>query len=180
MHRFIATKSGLVRATSAVPKFARNFAVATETQKGTIMTAVGPLNTTHKMNIINTAAQEKIPVFQIMDQQGKVVEGAIEPKIDQATAVKMMEVMVRIHSLDDVLYNAQRQGRISFYMQAAGEEAIHVGKAHFHHVVSNSRHYFFLVFFRLCFCSFQQGHGFCSVQRAGCTAVERIHFATSL
>jgi len=37
--------------------------------------------------------------------------------------------MVRNATMDDVLYNAQRQGRISFYMQAAGEEATMVGSA---------------------------------------------------
>lgn len=31
--------------------------------------------------------------------------------------------------LDSILFNAQRQGRISFYMQAAGEEASVVGSA---------------------------------------------------
>lgn len=37
--------------------------------------------------------------------------------------------MGRLQCFDDVLYNAQRQGRISFYMQNAGEEATHVGSA---------------------------------------------------
>lgn len=41
----------------------------------------------------------------------------------------MYQMMVRIQNLDDIFYNAQRQGRISFYMQANGEEAIHIGSA---------------------------------------------------
>lgn len=31
--------------------------------------------------------------------------------------------------MDPILYDVQRQGRISFYMTATGEEAIHVGSA---------------------------------------------------
>jgi TPP-dependent pyruvate/acetoin dehydrogenase alpha subunit len=38
----------------------------------------------------------------------------------------MYVCMNRLQSLDDVLYNAQRQGRISFYMQNSGEEGIQV------------------------------------------------------
>eukprot|EP00604_Paraphysomonas_vestita_P003233 CAMPEP_0174821456 /NCGR_PEP_ID=MMETSP1107-20130205/8268_1 /TAXON_ID=36770 /ORGANISM="Paraphysomonas vestita, Strain GFlagA" /LENGTH=337 /DNA_ID=CAMNT_0016038499 /DNA_START=210 /DNA_END=1221 /DNA_ORIENTATION=+ len=37
--------------------------------------------------------------------------------------------MARLQSFDDVFYNAQRQGRVSFYMQHAGEEAAIVGSA---------------------------------------------------
>lgn len=37
--------------------------------------------------------------------------------------------MVTQECIDDVLYNAQRQGRVSFYMTNYGEEAIQVGSA---------------------------------------------------
>jgi len=36
---------------------------------------------------------------------------------------------VRLKEMDDVLLASQRQGRISFYMTASGEEAIHIGSA---------------------------------------------------
>ena len=41
----------------------------------TIMTAAGPLDITNKLNITNTAELAKWPVFQIMDQNGKIIEG---------------------------------------------------------------------------------------------------------
>ena len=31
--------------------------------------------------------------------------------------------------MDSIFYDAQRQGRISFYMTSYGEEAIHIGSA---------------------------------------------------
>jgi len=37
--------------------------------------------------------------------------------------------MVRLQAMDTIFYNAQRQGRISFYMTSTGEEATHVGSA---------------------------------------------------
>lgn len=43
--------------------------------------------------------------------------------------IKMYEVMIRLNTLDNVFYDAQRQGRISFYMTSYGEEGIHVGSA---------------------------------------------------
>lgn len=92
------------------------------------MTPSGPVPITNVLNIVDTAENPKIPIFQIMDQSGKIIPGAEEPKITEAEAVKMYEYMIKIHCLDDVLYNAQRQGRISFYMQASGEEGIHIGK----------------------------------------------------
>ncbi|KAL7536949.1 hypothetical protein ACHAXR_007502 [Thalassiosira sp. AJA248-18] len=37
--------------------------------------------------------------------------------------------MIRLRKMDTILHNAQRQGRISFYMTHHGEEAIHMGSA---------------------------------------------------
>ena len=41
----------------------------------------------------------------------------------------MYKSMVQVQTVDDIFYNAQRQGRISFYMQNLGEEAVQVGSA---------------------------------------------------
>lgn len=68
-------------------------------------------------------------MYRCTDLEGKVLPEATVPDFDKETAQKMYRVMGRIQALDDVFYNAQRQGRISFYMQASGEEAIHVGTA---------------------------------------------------
>lgn len=37
--------------------------------------------------------------------------------------------MVTLRSMDTIFYEAQRQGRISFYVTAIGEEAINVASA---------------------------------------------------
>jgi 2-oxoisovalerate dehydrogenase E1 component alpha subunit len=41
----------------------------------------------------------------------------------------MYRTMTLMPIVDNILYQSQRQGRISFYMQCAGEEATIVGSA---------------------------------------------------
>ena len=113
---------------SAPRVLARRLSTATATGS-TITTAIGPLPVTHSANIVNTLEWPKWPVFRVMEPSGKIVEGVPEPQISEEEALKMYQMMVRIQNLDDIFYNAQRQGRISFYMQANGEEAIHIGSA---------------------------------------------------
>lgn len=87
-----------------------------------------PVTTT--LNIVNTAEDfDKWPVFRVMDNHGMIIPGAPEPVIDKETAHKMYRLMGRSQIMDEILYNAQRQGRISFYMQNSGEEAAHIGSA---------------------------------------------------
>ena len=102
--------------------------VATLTNTGIIMTPSGPLNVTNELTIVDTAESLKWPVFQVLQPNGQLSEGAVISDINKNHSVSMYTSMVRIQVLDDIMYHAQRQGRISFYMQAAGEEATHIGK----------------------------------------------------
>lgn len=43
------------------------------------------------------------------------------------TLLRAHRQIVRLRQMDDILLNAQRQGRISFYLTCRGEEAIHMG-----------------------------------------------------
>ncbi|MFT4928889.1 MAG: 2-oxoisovalerate dehydrogenase E1 component alpha subunit [Phenylobacterium sp.] len=64
-----------------------------------------------------------IPTYQVLNNDGSVIEGAELPDIDKDTALKIYETMQFVRVLDDRMVAAQRQGRISFYMQCLGEEA---------------------------------------------------------
>lgn len=44
-------------------------------------------------------------------------------------AIKMYSSMVTLQTMDTIFYEAQRQGRLSFYLTTAGEEAINVASA---------------------------------------------------
>ncbi len=65
----------------------------------------------------------EIPMFQVLNDDGTVIEGAELPDIDKDTALKIYQTMQFVRVLDDRMVAAQRQGRISFYMQCLGEEA---------------------------------------------------------
>jgi 2-oxoisovalerate dehydrogenase E1 component alpha subunit len=70
-----------------------------------------------------------IEAYRVLDRSGKLIEGAVAPDLSETEAVGMYETMVKVQAMDDVFMNAQRQGRISFYMQHAGEEGLAVGSA---------------------------------------------------
>ena len=50
-------------------------------------------------------------------------------QLSKETIEKMFGVMLQLSAMDNIMYDAQRQGRISFYMTAHGEEATLVGSA---------------------------------------------------
>lgn len=92
------------------------------------MTPNGPLNTTKDLCVVDTTQGARWPVFRLLKANGQLEEGISEPTdITEESATKMYSSMVQIQVMDEIMNLAQRQGRISFYMQAAGEEAIHVG-----------------------------------------------------
>lgn len=83
---------------------------------------------TKKMDF-HTDKTEAAPMFNILDLEGNVINPDMLPDIDKDLAVKMMTTMVRHNMTDRILLEAQRQGRISFYMTSFGEEAAVVGSA---------------------------------------------------
>ena len=94
-----------------------------------ISAETAPLSITTKCNIVDPQQQSKWPVFRVLDLDGNILSGVNDPHLDKQLMKDMYTIMGRSQALDDVFYNAQRQGRISFYMQNSGEEATHVGSA---------------------------------------------------
>lgn len=64
-----------------------------------------------------------------MDRDGKIINQSEDPNLPQDIIEKMYKSMVKLHVMDNILYESQRQGRISFYMTNFGEEASHIGSA---------------------------------------------------
>ena len=85
-------------------------------------------NITNTMNIINTKAAPIWPMYRILNPLG-IIEGFTDFEPDKDETIRMYTYMNKIQVLDDILYNTQRQGRISFYMQNSGEEATQIGSA---------------------------------------------------
>ncbi len=55
-------------------------------------------------------------------------QGAWAPDIDPETLLGALETMVLTRAYDERMLRIQRQGKISFYIQALGEEAVSVGQ----------------------------------------------------
>lgn len=69
-----------------------------------------------------------MPTFRILDQYGVVIEKE-KPDISDEEAIRLYKDMVSVSIMDLIMFDAQRQGRVSFYMVSAGEEGIAVGSA---------------------------------------------------
>ncbi|KAI9595992.1 thiamine diphosphate-binding protein [Syncephalis fuscata] len=82
---------------------------------------------TEDMNFIS-GLDETIPTYQVMDNEGKVADPKQDPNLGQETAVSIYKNMITLNLMDVIMYEAQRQGRISFYMTTYGEEST-VGSA---------------------------------------------------
>jgi 2-oxoisovalerate dehydrogenase E1 component alpha subunit len=74
---------------------------------------------------------QEFPIYRTVDDQGGLIEGVNEdPELfDQDLSVRMYKVMCRVQAMDAIFFDAQRQGRITFYMTNSGEEATHIGSA---------------------------------------------------
>lgn len=72
---------------------------------------------------------ESIPIYRVLDRTGHILDATQEPKLSHEVVQKMYRNMVQLSVMDKILYESQRQGRISFYMTNHGEEATHIGSA---------------------------------------------------
>lgn len=70
-----------------------------------------------------------IPIYRVLDRNGSVIDASEEPNLSKEYVQKMFRDMILLHTMDKILYESQRQGRISFYMTNSGEEASHIGSA---------------------------------------------------
>ncbi len=80
------------------------------------------LNINHALEFIDGQALN-IPTLSILTEDGDIHPSATAPDISKHTAIKLYETMRFIRLLDERMQGAQRQGRVSFYMQCLGEEA---------------------------------------------------------
>jgi len=82
----------------------------------------------HQPQFIDGTSVE-IPELKILDEGGNTYPNADLPEIDQTLAIKIYKTLAFHRVLDERMVASQRQGRLSFYMTALGEEATSVGGA---------------------------------------------------
>eukprot|EP00760_Papus_ankaliazontas_P024311 PhM_4_TR2230/c0_g1_i1/m.40262/K00166/BCKDHA, bkdA1; 2-oxoisovalerate dehydrogenase E1 component alpha subunit len=69
------------------------------------------------------------PMYRILNADGVPTHDARPNGLSKESARHMMTTMLRQATADNILHEAQRQGRLSFYMTSICEEAIAVGSA---------------------------------------------------
>lgn len=88
----------------------------------------GMVKFTSDLKFMSEFQEERIRCYQVLDDCGQPVSDD-SVQIDEEMAVKMYKDMVTLQIMDTIFYEAQRQGRISFYLTAIGEEAINIASA---------------------------------------------------
>ncbi|KAJ0086731.1 hypothetical protein Patl1_08195 [Pistacia atlantica] len=92
----------------------------------------GMVSYTSEMRFISESQEKRIPCYRVLDDNGEIINGSdLEPgtSVSKEVAVKMYNDMVTLQMMDNIFYEAQRQGRISFYLTSMGEEAISIASA---------------------------------------------------
>lgn len=84
---------------------------------------------TKEMRFILPEEVPTIPIYRVLNSQGKVINPKDDPEFDKEDLLDMYRAMVKTSIMDRILYQSQRQGRISFYMTNFGEEATQIGSA---------------------------------------------------
>ncbi len=74
-----------------------------------------------------TGDELSIATFSVLDPEGDLYSGAEEPALERDHARRLYHAMLSTRILDERMMAAQRQGRLSFYMQCVGEEAAVIG-----------------------------------------------------
>ncbi|OMO52087.1 Dehydrogenase, E1 component [Corchorus capsularis] len=89
----------------------------------------GKVTYTPEMNFISESSNKRVPCFRVLNDDGQLIMDSDFPQVSKEVAVKMYSKMVTLQIMDITFYEAQRQGRISFYLTSAGEEAINIASA---------------------------------------------------
>ncbi|RJE18401.1 2-oxoisovalerate dehydrogenase [Aspergillus sclerotialis] len=85
---------------------------------------------TTDMKFINPFEAPNIPTYRVIDSDGVLVDkNRGPPKVSNEQVLTWYKNMLTVSIMDVIMFEAQRQGRLSFYMVSAGEEGISVGTA---------------------------------------------------
>ncbi|KAK9096248.1 hypothetical protein Sjap_021745 [Stephania japonica] len=73
--------------------------------------------------------KQTLQCYRVLDDNGQTIVGSKFKEINEEVAIKMYSDMVTLQTMDTIFYEAQRQGRISFYLTSMGEEVISIASA---------------------------------------------------
>uniref|UniRef100_A0A0G4HMK7 2-oxoisovalerate dehydrogenase subunit alpha n=1 Tax=Chromera velia CCMP2878 TaxID=1169474 RepID=A0A0G4HMK7_9ALVE len=120
LSRFLAGSQAHLLSTPPARRF------STHTEKGVYHAGLRNTVFTNEMSFSDES--QVIPIFRVMNYDGEIDPDWKNPFTPEET-LNAYKFMVRLSVWDDMMYNIQRQGRISFYIQNMGEEAAQTGLA---------------------------------------------------
>ncbi|KAJ4950402.1 hypothetical protein NE237_027234 [Protea cynaroides] len=89
----------------------------------------GRVMLTPEMGFISETPEQRVKCYRVLDDNGQPIMSSSFPEVNKELAIKMYRDMVTLQTMDTIFYEAQRQGRISFYATSTGEEAINIASA---------------------------------------------------
>ncbi|KAJ4423853.1 hypothetical protein N0V82_001437 [Gnomoniopsis sp. IMI 355080] len=84
---------------------------------------------TTTLSFEHPSALPSMPTYRAIDPNGAVVDPSFTPDLSDEEITKLYKDMLFVSIMDLIMFDSQRQGRISFYMVSSGEEAACVGSA---------------------------------------------------
>lgn len=81
------------------------------------------------MEFMHPSKAKAISTYRVMDQYGEIIDKEVGVETSDEEALSLYKNMVKLSIMDLLMFEAQRQGRLSFYMVSAGEEGIAIGSA---------------------------------------------------
>lgn len=89
----------------------------------------GRVPLTSEMRFIAESPEKRVNCYRVLDDNGHAILSSRFEQVSKEVAVKMYSGMVTLQMMDTIFYEAQRQGRLSFYVTSNGEEAINIASA---------------------------------------------------
>ena len=74
------------------------------------------------MEFYDSSMNGAMPIYRCIHADGKFIKEGDGPQFSKEIAQKIYKEMIKLNTMDKILYESQRQGRISFYMTNYGEE----------------------------------------------------------
>lgn len=84
---------------------------------------------TNNLTFALASESPSLPTYRVVDQDGEIVDKSFQADLSDEKIIELYRNMLLISIMDIIMFDAQRQGRLSFYMVSAGEEAISIGSA---------------------------------------------------
>lgn len=97
--------------------------------KGLDFPGVTKTTFTSNLSFLDPTTLAPMEIYRLIDTDGNEYDKSYTSDVDQGMATRMYTEMHTIAFLDQIMYEAQRQGRLSFYMVNSGEEASAIGSA---------------------------------------------------